>query len=323
MLDIASFVTRNTLENYSIRYANEQKEYVADDIFCCQIATDKDKAKKYQYDISHFRHASTKRSSKAAADKVDYGVFTSNVTLDLHKMSGDIDPSDVRNADPTVSGIREDMAQLIMDRLLIDKEVEAATLVETTGNYPGALTSALGATLTWAVAGGDPVADSRLARQAVKDTCGRYANALMLSGTAWEHLRINPSLLDRVKYTSRDSLTIDIVKNLMGLDHIFVGSAKKTTSLEGSATQTLTDIWADGALFFVHNPVPSKKTVSYGIQPIHNRLYAFEWLDNERGSEDGRITVLEMGWRYVLTAGAVVSSTDGDFTAGYYLDNVY
>lgn len=323
MLNPSDFITRNATEAYSIRYANDQKDYIADALFPPSPETLKDLIKVWQYDTSQYRSSTVKKGSKAVADRVDYSGFFTNITLELRKLAGEIDPSDERNFDPIVSNLREDMAATIMDRLLIAKELEAATLATTVGNYPAALTSALGAGATWAVAGGDPEADSQTARVAVKGQCGKMPNALALSWTGFENLKNNPALKDRVKYTSGQSLTADQVKNLLQVQHIFVGSAQYNANLEGNATQTLTDIWNDSAVFFVHDPTPRRKKICYGVQPIHNRLYSYEFEDQERGSEDGRIKVLEMGWRYQLFPGAVVSSSDTDFAAGYLLRNIF
>lgn len=323
MLNPSDFVTRNATEAYSIRYANEQQDYIADMLFPPSPETQKDAIKVWQYDTSQYRVSTVKKGSKAVADRVDYSGFYTNITLELRKLAGEIDPSDERNFDPVVNNLQEDMAATIMDRLLIAKEAEAATLATTSGNYPSALTSTLGAAATWAVAGGDPEADSQTARVAVKGTCGKMANALAISWTGFEYLKNSPALKDRVKYTSGQSLSVDQIKNLLQVQYLFIGAAQKNTNLEGNATQSLSDIWDDSAIFFVYDPSPRKKKVSYGVQPIHNRLYSYQFNDEQRGSEDGRIKVLEMGWRYQLFAGAVESSSSTKFAAGYLLKNVY
>lgn len=323
MLNPSDFITRNATEAFSIRYGNDQTDYIADMLFPPSPETDKDLIKVWQYDTSQYRPSAVKKGSKAVADRVDYSGFYTNRTLELRKLAGEIDPSDIRNFDAVVNSVQEDMASTIMDRLLIAKEVEASTLATTSGNYPAALTSALAANATWAVAGGDPEADSQTARVAVKNQCGKMANALAMSWTSWEYLKNNPALKDRVKYTSGQSLTEDQVKNLLGVQYLFIGKAQQNTNVEGNATQSLSDIWNDSAIFFVYDPTPRKKKVCYGVQPIHNRLYSYQYEEPQRGSEDGRIKVLELGWRYTLAAGAVISSSDTDFAAGYLLRNVY
>jgi hypothetical protein len=230
---------------------------------------------------------------------------------------------DERDFDAVVGDVEEDTAMSVMDRLLIDKEVDAATLCNTTSNYPSDLTSTLGSTVTWASDGGDPEADARTARVAVKARCGKAANALALSWTAFEYLKTSAALKDRVKYTSGQSLSEEQIKNILQVQYLFICKAQKNTNIEGNATQTLSDIWNDSALFFVYDPAPRRKKVCYGIQGIRNEVKSRVFNDEKLGSGDGPVRFVETSWWYNLSAGAVVSSSDSDFAAGYCLANVY
>ena len=323
-LNVASFKTRNAIEGHSLRYANERTEFIADDIFP-PVMIEKAEVKVYQYDTSNMRYVDTQKDSKAEADLVDYGAFTVNRTARLHKLAGEIDPADEREFDPAVADISMDMAETIMERLLIAKEIAASTLVETTGNYPSALTATLTAGSTWLDAAGDPETNSATARSAVKGLCGKAPNAAAMSWDTFDKLRAAPYFIDRMKYTS-GSITGEAFKTMlaawMGVQSISVGGGLKNTNLESNATQTLSNIWADGILFYVKNPSPSKRVVRYGANYIRNQLYTHKYQVEERGSGDGRIQRLEMGWWYVLQPSCVVSSSNDDFTAGYYLDNV-
>lgn len=323
MLNPADFITRMPLESFSIRYGNEQTDYIADALFPPVPTANKDLTKVWQYDTAQYRVPVVKRDSKASASKIDFSGFYTSKTMELHKLAAEVDPSDERNADAVVSDLQEESAMHIMDGLLIAKEVEAATLATTSSNYISSLTSSLAANLTWASDAGDPVANAKTARLAVKGQCGKMPNALAISYQALEVLKVSPALIDRIKYTTHESVPVEIIKNLLGVQYLFVGAAQKNTNLEGNATQSLSDIWDDSAVFFVYDPTPKRKKLCYGAQPIHNQLYSYNYLDEHRGSEDGRIKVLEMGWRYVLTAGAVESSSSTKFAAGYLLQNCY
>lgn len=321
MLDPASFITRNALESFSIRYANDQKDYVADALFA-PVPTTKDLVKVWQYDTSALRLRNGKKNSKSPADIVDYGGFYTSRTLQLHKFGGFVDPKDERNFDSIVNDVSEETQSIILDSLLIEKEYDAMVLATTAANYPAALTTTLGAGATWAV-GGDPATDVAVARLAVKAQCTKLPNAMVLSYVTLEYLKENPSLKDRLKYTTGQRITEEALRNLFGLDYLFVARGQMNTNVEGNATQTLSDIWADDAIVFVYDPTPRRKTVRYGVQPIHNQLYVRQWVDNELGSEDGPVKRLESGWNYTLAAGAVQSSSDGDFAGGYLIKNTY
>ena len=325
MLNPSSFITRTALENFSIRAANEMSDFIADEVFSPVIVS-KEAVKVYQYDSSNFRVLDPRKSSKAAADKLDYGVFTTDRTAVLHKLAHDIDPADADQFDAVVANLQQDAAMGIMEGLMLAKEVEAVTLATTSTNYPSALTSTLAADATWIVTGGDPEGNSATARAAVKTACGKAPNAAAMSWTAFEKLRAAPYFIDRMKYTN-GSVTLDgfesMLKAWLGVQYLHICKAQKNTNLEGNATQTLSDVWDDSLLFYVKNTATSPKTMRYGANYIYNNLYNHQYEDNTRGSGKGRIQVLEMGWSYVLAAGAVVSSSDTDFTAGYLLKNIF
>jgi hypothetical protein len=320
-LDASLFSTRNALEGFAIRHANSLTDFIAEEIFSPAVVN-KTASKKYQYDSSNLKSVYDIADSKASANKVEYGVFTSPLTTQLRKLAMDIDPHDERNADQPVANIEQRAAQVITEKLLIRREQAMVTKVSTANNYPSSLTATLGAAATWASADGNPETDSATARAAVRAACGVAANALALSWTGLEQLKQSPALKDRLKYTSGESLSEQQIKNLMMVEHIHVCKARVNTAIDGAA-DAVSDIWDDFALFYVKDPTMSLDAMSYGRFYVRNNLYSHLYEDPTRGSGDGRIKVLEMGWEWALEAGAVVSATDGDFTAGYYLDNIY
>lgn len=318
-LNPASFQTRDALTDFSIRAANEMTDFIADSVFPYVYVT-KEQFKTYQYDLSNYREVDTMKSSKAEADLVDYGVFTKDRTARLHKLAGEWDPADEKNFDKVVADLQQDTAKTVVERLMLRKERLAVTLALTAGNYPAALTSTLAAGSTWLDTNGDVEGNSRTARVAVKTACGKAPNAAAMSWTTFEGLKVAPSVVDRIKYTNGQQPTEEILKNLLGVQHLFVSKAQYNSAVEGS-TASLSDVWDDSVLYFVYDPSPAPRTMRYGSTYIRNELYTYQYKVDERGSGDGRIERLEMGLWYVHSPGSVVSSSDDDFTAGYLLKN--
>lgn len=321
-LDPAQFVTRNPLESLSIRYSNDLDGFIADKVFPPVIQSKKS-FKIWQSDTSNMRRRVTLKANDAEADTLDYGGFYTNRDAQPHKLSAKWDPADEQDFDRPVSDIENESAMAITEALMIDREVEAATLATTSSLYPADLTATLAAGDTWLTANGDPALNSKTARLAVRARCGKMANAMALSISGFENLQQSPALKDQLKYTSSGSIPLEMLKNVLMVQHIFVGKAQQNTNMEGNATQTLSDIWDDSALFFVYDPTPRLKKVCYGQGYMRNQLYSYRYQLNERGSGDGRIQKLEMGWTYIQAPGAVVSSSDGDFAAGYLLKNIF
>lgn len=322
MLDRSQFITRNPLEDFAIRFANKRTDFICDEVAVPKIVT-KSQSKKYQFDLSNLKVVETQKDSKAAADKVDYGGFTSNLTTKLHKLATDVDPRDEKDFDTPVANLKQRGTATVMERLLIKREAMLVEKISTAANYPSGLTSTLAAGSTWADAGGDPVADSTTAKLAVKGLCGVVPDSLAISYTALEKLKNSPALIDRLKYTNGQSITEDIIKNLLGVRNLHVCYAQKNTAAEGAA-DAISDIWDDFALFYVKGGTGSDMdSMQFMRNFLRNQLYSFEYENPTMGSGDGRIQTIEMGWEFTLEAAAVVSSSDGDFIAGYLLDNVY
>jgi hypothetical protein len=318
----SEFKTRTALEALTLRVINDKTDFAADRVFTPVYTDEKDIFKVYQYDDRHLRLIDSASSSKAEANRIDYGVFTRDRTSVLYKLKGDVDPRDEKTFDAPVADVRADVADTIFSHLMIDREDAFATLATTASNYPTALTKTLvDGVSTFSSTGGDVEGESRTARTAVRTACGKEPNAACMSWTGYEALKVSPAVVDRIKYTQGTQPVESLIANLLGVQEIVISKAQYNNALEGGA-RALTDIFPDDILFFVKDPSPKKKSMRYGAWYVRNELYTFEAPDNKRGSGDGRVNELEMGWEWLLAPGAVVSSSDDDFIAGYLLKNI-
>lgn len=321
MLDPSQFKTRNALDGHSIKYGNEQTDFIADEIFT-PVYVDKSQAKVYQYDTNHMRDVETRSSTKAEANSVDYGVFTRDVSLELHKLKGDVDPHDEANADGAVADMELDQTENIMSRLLIRRERAMVDLVGDSTNFPSALVTTLIAGETFVDPDGNPELVVSNAKQAVWAKCFKVPNAMAIGFLGLEKLKQSPALKSRLHFHSDRMLTDQEIMALFGVQFLHVCKAGYDSSAKG-ATSTAAEIWSDFMLLYVKNPSTSVRQVRFGAKYIRKTLYTHVYNDDRRGGVDGRIKVIEKGWEYKLQAGAVVSSSDGDFTAGALIKNIY
>jgi hypothetical protein len=325
MIDPTNFITRTPLEDLAFQFVNAATDFVGTDVLPVKPITAVQK-KVYQYDSSMLRRVQTKQSSRGQAGKVDYGVFTANITTDLYKLAADIDPKDEVTFDQPVNAVRRNQAKNVMQRLLLDHELSVASLVMTNTNYPSDLTSALTTnTNRWIDAGGDFEADQVTAENAIRNRCGKGHNAAVLAGDSVRKLRTSATFRERVKYTTSfqsEDMFIETLKTALGVDYLFVAQAKYNNSNQG-ATDSITNIWTNSIAFFYYNPSPALEDISFGHTYMRKQLYSFEAIDPKRGGPDGRITELEMGWEWVIAPGFVPdSSNTTKFAAGYLLENI-
>lgn len=329
MIDPTGFITRTPLEDESFQFVNAQTDFVGTDVMPVKPITAAQK-KIYQYDFNMLRRVQTKNNSKAAAGKVDYNVFTTNITTDLYKLAADIDPRDEATFDQPVNAVRRNQMKNIMSRLLIDHESIVASLVTTSGNYPSGNTTALTTGVNrWIDAGGDPEVDQITAENQMRNTCGKGHNACVMAGTTFRKLRTNATFRERVKYTAgytgpgamTDAAFLEGMKLMLGVQYLFIANAKYNNSNLGGA-DSIGDIWNNSVVFFYYNPSPALEDVAFGHTYMRNQLYQFEAIDPKRGGVDGRVTELEMGWEYTVAVGMVDTSGSTKFAAGYLFTNV-
>lgn len=320
------FKTTTALEALTLKIINERTDFVADEVFTPVYTPEKDLFKIYQYDGRELRDVDTASDSKSEAARVDYGVFPVSRKTTLHKLKADIDPRDEKVFDGAVADVSADMADTIASHLLIRRERAFVSLATNASNYPAGLTKTLvDASTRLTDAGGDIEAEAEIALAAVHTACGRAPNAACLSWTGLQKLRRSPSVVARTKYAGSDGnrrASVDMIRELLGVDELVISKAVYNTAGEGAA-RSLSDIWADDILFFVKDSTPAKKTMRYGAFYVRDQMYSFRAPDNKRGSGDGRIDELEMGWEWLLAPGAVVSNASDNFIAGYLLKNIY
>ncbi len=319
MIDPAGFQTRSALEDYSVQLLNEMKQFAWHDVLPPKFVN-KAQTKKYQYDSSMMRDVETESTSKSVAPLVDYDVFTSNMTTKLHKLRAEVDPRDEAIADKAVADIKFDQATNIMQRISIRAERKMVALTLDSTNYPADLTSTLPAGGTWLDAAGTPEADGVTASNAVMARCFRRPNAVAMAGTTLRKLRTSPEFKERIKYTNSGPVPDSAIMAYLGVEKLTISGAFYNSAAVGAAA-VFSEIWDDSVLFYVYEPTPSLRSVGYGHTWMRKDFYSFEYLDNPRGGPDGRITVLEQGLEYEMGAGAVMSSSDGDFVGGYLLKN--
>lgn len=314
--DRSAFITRTPLESVAYDFMLDHSKLLADKLFTPK-PVEKAETKVAQFDLSKLRRYDTNKGTNAEASKIDEQLFYRNVTLAEYKIGSDINPRDVRDADnPTLIGDARKV-KLATTALLLDRELKAATLATTSGNYPSAQYSAIASGSRWNEAGGDPEADMITANIALRNSTGRPANALAMDVTTFDKLKLSPAFRSRTQYTMPGPVTLDIMKAYFNVDHLFIGEARYDSSNEGIAA-SVGSIWGANVVAFVYDPSSSMDSQSYGSMYLTKAPFWTEVnVDKKRNGPAGSMRTIEVGSEYLLQSGMVVSSSDADFAAGY------
>ncbi len=186
-----------------------------------------------------FRLYATGRVPGANTKRINYGYSSSSFALVQHALEGQV-PFEIMQDANAVPGI--DMGRIAVMKtqnvIGLDLEKAQADLATTAASYPSGNKVTLSGTNQWSDPASLPVKDIETAKEAVRAQIGRRANTVLLSAAAFSALRTNPQIVDRIKYTGRDTPTPELLAGLFGVQQVIIGDA-----VYENAAGTIADIW--------------------------------------------------------------------------------
>ena len=130
---------------------------------------------------------------------------------------------------------RRDMARGI--------EYEQSVLATTTGNYASGHFETLSGSTQWSHASSTPTDDVLTAMELIRSKIGIRPNVMLMGASVLAKLRNHAEIVDRIKYTGRDSVTTDLLAELWGLKSVAVGE-----SMYVNDSGVRTDFWGDNVI---------------------------------------------------------------------------
>lgn len=212
-----------------------------------------------------FRMLNARRAPGATKKRVQYGYASDPVSLVQDALEGVV-PIEHQQEASAVPGVDLGAAAINMVLNVIDlgHEYEAAQLARGAGNYDLNHKVALVAADRWTSPTSTPAADVNAGREAIRRSIGRYPNTLVLGPTAFNALCEHPTIKDQFKYTSKDSITADMLAAYFKLERVIVGKAVWLP--ENAADDAIaSDVWGDDAvLAYVPTTGETYQVPSYG-----------------------------------------------------------
>lgn len=287
------------LTNISVAYTQAGSNYIASRIFPV-IPVQKQSDVFNQYFKSTFnRAAGALRAPGTESMGIDYQTTLGTYNARVYALHHDITDQARANADPTFN-LDRDGTQLITQSLLLDREKRWANTFFQTGVWSRDVTPAA----KWSVATSTPINDVLAERVRFKQRSGYRANTLVVSPDVDGILMNHPQIVDRIKYTSGDSVTPQIIARLLGVDNYIV---------------------ADVAVSSIGDATPIVRPAQYGVYGVADDgdlsyLYAggalLTYIDPQGGS------VLKPNAGYTFAWNGYVGATDGIATSSFYMQQI-
>lgn len=261
------------LTNISVAYMQKQDNFIADKVFPI-IPVDKKSNKYFVYRKNDwFRDEAQRRADATESAGSGYNLDTDSYSADVWAFHKDVGDQTVANADAPLSPLRE-AAEFVTHRLMLRRELQWVSDYFTTGvwgtDWAGVASSpSTNQFIKWSdYASSDPLEDIEAAKETILSTTGHEGNTLVLGYQVFRKLKNHPDLVDRIKYTTRDVITEDVMASLFGVDRVLVAKAVKATNAEG-ATAAYDFAYGKAAALYHVAPSAGLLTPSAG--------YSFAW----------------------------------------------
>lgn len=195
-----------------------------------------------------FRMLNTRRAPGSNVKRIQYGYASDPVSLNQDALEG-IVPIEHQQEAASIPGIDlgAGAINMVLDAVDLGLEAEVAQLARNAASYDANHKVALAGTSRWTSSTSDPAADVMAGKEAIRRSTGRYPNTLTLGPTAANALKNHPKIKEQFKYTSKDSITLEMLAAYFDLARVIVGAAVFLPEVAADTAQA-TDVWGDDAI---------------------------------------------------------------------------
>jgi len=226
------------LTNISVAYMQKSENFIADKVFPV-VPVDKRSNKYFVYDKADwFRDEAQRRGDATESAGSGYSLSTASYSADVFAFHKDVGDQTKANSDAPLNPLRE-AAEFVTQRLLLRREVQFVSDYMTTGVWGQDYTGVSGSPSTnefkqWSdYANSDPIEDVEMGKAQILSTTGMEANTLVLGYETFRKLRNHPDIVDRIKYTTSNVVTSDMLARMFEVDRVLVAKSIRNTANEG------------------------------------------------------------------------------------------
>lgn len=178
-----------------------------------------------EFGTESFRLYNARRAPGADTKRVDFGYLGKPFALYQDSLEGKVPFEYMRDAS-RVPGINLGTRAVngVMRSLSLGLEKEQADIARNAANYDADHKVDLSAA-KWTDDANNPNTDLDTGKTAVADSIGMEPNTLVLSRAAFYAAKNNAKVIERFKYTSKESITAEMLAALWDLDRVVVGKA--------------------------------------------------------------------------------------------------
>lgn len=248
------------LENVSIAY--KSKGFIADMVFPkLPVKRESDVFYVYSRDINSIPE--TLRASGGESNQATWNLSTSSYVLEEHALHDYIPDRQRENADKPID-LDIDTTEILTHKLMLRREKDCAALLQDTTAWGQVLSMSAAQQWNSNTTTSNPITLLDTLASTIVQNSGTNPNKLVVNDPQFRAMKEHTSVVDRIKYTSPDSITAPMLAKLFNLDEVLVGTSIEQTAKESVDTNLSSFIWTDVAALIYVTPSPRLKEPSAG-----------------------------------------------------------
>lgn len=218
----------------SVAYIQDTENFIAPQVFP-SVPVDKQSDLYFIYSKGDwFRDEAEKRADSTESVGSGYTLSRDSYFADVYALHKDIGDQTRANTDDPLDA-DTDATLWLTQRMLLRQEIQWVSDFFTTGVWATDKTGGTDFTRWDDFAGSDPIEDVEAAKETILGVTGKEPNTLVLGYSVFRKLKNHPDIVDRIKYTSSNVVTTDLIAKYFELDRVLVSKAIKNTAKEGQA----------------------------------------------------------------------------------------
>jgi len=237
-------------------------EMIAEHLFPLVGNLAKEAGKIPQWSKEAFKLYNTERAIRAMSNRVN-PEGTTPIVFALSEYDLEY-PIDYREEDESMFGLEQVGVEFTMGWIQLQREKQSADLAQNPDNYATGSKLALSGSDQFTDPTSDPCGVIDDAKESIRQKIGRRPNTLEIGATTFKALKKHPQLIEKIKYSQKGIITLDLMKEIFDIDKLIVGEA-----VYADDAGTFHDIWGDSmTLAWVPGASAtaprSKRSPSYG-----------------------------------------------------------
>ncbi len=297
------------LENVSVAYKNG--EFIAQDL-CPMVPVQHESNKYYIYSKDQLVLPPTRRAPGAMANRATFSLSTLSYKLQEEALVDYITDRARANADPALN-LEVDAVEHMTNLILMRQEVDLATLVTFTGTWSNV--TSLTSTFAWNANTtlSNPILFVDSACTTIIQSAGVVPNVVAIEDRTFRAIKEHVSMVDRIKYTSSESIGEDLIAKLFNVDTLLVARAVQNQGPEGLADATTNSlIWTDMAWvgYIENSPGLKKPSALYNFTMKQgNPVKVLRWREDKLESDAIQVSKLYQQQVPFSAAGYLINNT--------------